>query len=118
MRGSTAARRPVGSPTSSRMKARSCSPSSSGCRRKTMRRLGIMLVLLAVAGCRTYGEGQRCNPVEYSSNGIQGDCDDGLACVYPTAPSCGVAYCCKLDSKGNVTDKHANCQPDPSLTDV
>ena len=30
---------------------------------------------------------------------MQGDCDDGYACVYPTAPNCGVAYCCTVDGK-------------------
>ncbi len=77
--------------------------------------LGISLVL--VAGC-TQDEGTRCNPLQYSDNGIQGNCADGLACVYPTAPNCGVAYCCKVDANGNIIDSDPNCQRDPSLTSV
>jgi hypothetical protein len=60
-------------------------------------------------------EGERCNPSQYSDNGVQGDCADGLACVYPTAANCGVAYCCMIDPNGNITDKRPSCQPDPSL---
>jgi hypothetical protein len=33
--------------------------------------------------------------------------------VYPTAPNCGVSYCCALDNDGDVIDKHPNCRPDP-----
>jgi hypothetical protein len=73
---------------------------------------------MVIAGCGAPGEGQRCNPLQYSNNGLQGDCDDGFACVFPTAANCGVAYCCRVDSKGNVSDKHSNCQPDPTLADV
>jgi hypothetical protein len=72
---------------------------------------------LLLAACNQ-GDGQRCNPLEYSNSGTAGDCGGGLACVYPTAPNCGVAYCCTVDSKGNITDTHANCQPEPSLDSV
>lgn len=84
-----------------------------------MHRFAMSLVFLVVAGCTfTQNEGDRCNPLQYSSNGVQGDCADGLACVYPTAPACGVAYCCKVDANGNVVDTNPNCQPDPSLDSV
>ena len=76
-----------------------------------MRLIG-MLFLFA-AGCATPDAGERCNPLAFSSNGIQGDCADGLACVYPTGPGCGVAYCCKVGADG-VTDTHPGCQPDPT----
>lgn len=78
-----------------------------------MYRIAISLVLLALAGCPEAQRGDRCNPLEYSGNGVQGDCASGLACVYPTAPSCGVAYCCTTDAKGTITDNHPNCRPDP-----
>jgi hypothetical protein len=82
-----------------------------------MRRLALVLVLFAFAACEQE-EGTRCNPLEYSPNGIQGNCEEGLACVYPTAPTCGVAYCCKVDSNGNILSTNPNCQPDPSLDSV
>jgi hypothetical protein len=76
-------------------------------------------ILLAVlcAGCDR-GEGERCNPLQYSNSGTAGDCGESLSCIYPTAPTCGVAYCCKVDSNGNVIDSNPNCQPDPSLASV
>jgi hypothetical protein len=84
-----------------------------------MRRFGLAIVFFVMAGCTfTAQDGERCNPLQYSSSGTQGDCADGLACVYPTAPNCGVAYCCKLDSQGNVADDNPNCQFDPTLVDV
>jgi hypothetical protein len=83
----------------------------------SMRRIAFVLALVALAGCEQEA-GSRCNPLEYSPNGIQGNCEEGLACVYPTAPNCGVAYCCKLDSNGNIVDTSPNCQPDPSLDSV
>jgi hypothetical protein len=76
------------------------------------------IILLLLIACNTPEEGERCNPLAFSDNGIQGDCDTGLACIYPTAPNCGVAYCCKLDSSHNIVDKNPNCRPDPSLTAV
>jgi hypothetical protein len=76
----------------------------------------MMFVLLLVAGCETPEAGERCNPLQFSNNGVQGDCDTGLACVYPSAPNCGVAFCCVVDAKGKLVDTHANCRPDPSLT--
>ena len=82
-----------------------------------MRRLGMCLLLVFLAACDAE-EGERCNPLQYSDNGVQGNCVSGLQCIYPTAPSCGVAYCCKVDAQGNVTDTNPNCQPDPSLDSV
>ena len=79
-----------------------------------MRRFGLSIVFFMLAGC-TQGEGERCNPLEYSNSGTAGNCGSGLSCVYPTAPNCGVAYCCAVDSNSNITDKNANCQPDPTL---
>ncbi len=76
-----------------------------------MRALTICLLL---AGCHA-SEGERCNPLQFSDSGTQGNCEDGLACVYPTASNCGVAYCCKVDSSGNVIDRNPSCQPDPAL---
>ena len=78
-----------------------------------MTRLLTIGVLLALAGCGTNGDGQRCNPLRATS-----DCDPGLTCVYPTAPSCGVSYCCALDANGNITDTNPSCQPNPSLASV
>jgi hypothetical protein len=76
-------------------------------------------VLFFVAACsQPQGEGERCNPAQYSSTPGQGDCQSGLTCVYPTAPNCGVAYCCKTDSNGAIVDKDSHCQFDPSLTSV
>ena len=82
-----------------------------------MRRLALGFVLILLASC-AQDEGTRCNPLQYSDNGMQGNCKDGLACVYPTAPNCGVAYCCKIDSSGNIADTNPMCQPDPSLDSV
>ncbi len=73
-----------------------------------MKRLLSIGMLLALAGCGTNGEGERCNPLRATS-----DCDPGFSCVYPTGPSCGVSYCCAVDDSGNVTDKSPSCQPDP-----
>ncbi len=85
----------------------------------TMNRLGmaLSLVVALLAGCDAE-HGERCNPLQYSDNGVQGNCVSGLACVYPTAPSCGVAYCCAVDANGNITDTNPNCQPDPTLAPV
>jgi hypothetical protein len=71
-----------------------------------------------VLACASPQQGERCNPLAFSDNNIQGDCDTGLACLYPTAPNCGVAYCCKVDANGTVVDKSPNCQFDPSLVGV
>jgi hypothetical protein len=73
---------------------------------KTVLTLGFLSLLLA--GCPTQGAGERCNPLRATS-----DCDDGLTCVYPTAPECGVSYCCAIDTAGNIADVHPNCRPDP-----
>lgn len=73
-----------------------------------MKRLLSIAALLALAGCGTNSDGERCNPLRATS-----DCDPGLSCVYPTAPNCGVSYCCTVDANGNVTDTNPNCQPDP-----
>ena len=85
--------------------------------RKAKSNLIVFCAALLLGACNR-GEGQRCNPLEYSNSGIAGDCGGGLACIYPTAPNCGVAYCCKLDSNGNIDDPNPNCQPDPSLDSV
>ncbi len=58
-----------------------------------MRRLGLFLVLSFLAACSA-ADGERCNPLQYSNDNAQGNCGAGLTCVYPTAPNCGVAYCC------------------------
>ena len=76
-----------------------------------------LFVFLPLAACHV-GHGERCNPSRFADDLAQGDCDDGFACVYPTAPACGVAYCCCVDAKGTVVDPHPSCQPDPSLADV
>src|SRR5262249_21903358 len=70
--------------------------------------LALMVSVLVVAGCRLNEDGERCNPLRATS-----DCVDGLICVYPTGPSCGVSYCCQVDSNGNIVDPLPNCQPDP-----
>lgn len=72
-----------------------------------MNRLVLIGALLAM-GCATNGEGERCNPLRATS-----DCNDGLTCVHPTGPNCGVSYCCAVDAQGNVVDTHPNCRPDP-----
>ncbi len=81
-----------------------------------MRRVGMCLVLVFLAACDAE-EGERCNPLAYSETG-SANCKSGFQCVYPTAPNCGVAYCCAVDSQGNITDKNPNCQPDPTLASV
>ncbi len=68
-------------------------------------------------GCDA-GDGQRCNPLAYSTSGTAGNCGSGRSCVYPTAPNCGVAYCCTTDVDGLVIDKSPSCQPDPALASV
>ena len=75
-----------------------------------MKRLFSIGLLLAITGCGTNGVGERCNPLRATS-----DCNSGLSCVYPTAPNCGVSYCCAVDANGNITDDNPSCQPDPSL---
>jgi hypothetical protein len=82
-----------------------------------MRTLGMVVALLFIAGCDAE-HGERCNPLQFSESGTQGNCVSGFACVYPTAPACGVAYCCVVDANGNITDSDPNCQPDPSLDSV
>jgi hypothetical protein len=72
---------------------------------------------LLLAACSP-GEGDRCNPLEFADIPNQGNCASGLSCVYPSAPNCGVAYCCKVDSMGRITDSNPNCQPDPTLAPV
>ncbi len=75
-----------------------------------MKRLLSMAMLWALAGCSTTeGHGQRCNPLQFAS-----DCNSGFTCVYPTAPNCGVSYCCAVDDNGNVIDTSPSCQPDPT----
>jgi hypothetical protein len=79
-----------------------------------MRGIVLGLALALVAGCQQ-DTGERCNPLQYSDTANQGSCSAGLSCVYPTANNCGVAYCCKVDSSGNIIDSSPTCQPDPSL---
>jgi hypothetical protein len=72
------------------------------------------LAILTLAACDSPAENhQRCNPSQFSNQ-----CNSGFSCVYPTAPNCGVAYCCQVDANGNITDQNPNCQPDPSLVSV
>jgi hypothetical protein len=85
-----------------------------------MRLTAALFLLFAACDAK---EGERCNPLQYSDNGIQGNCESGLACIYPTTPGCnpsqpgsnccGVAYCCKLDPL-YVVSTDPNCQPDPN----
>jgi hypothetical protein len=82
-----------------------------------MRSWTLALLVLFTVACRQ-GAGERCNPLQYSENGIQGNCEDGLACIYPTAPNCGVAYCCRLTPGGKDVDPNPSCRPDPSLFSV
>ncbi len=70
---------------------------------------GALALACALLGCEQT-EGERCNP-----NLFESECSDGLTCVYPTAPMCGVAYCCAMDTDGNVVDPHPSCRADPSL---
>jgi hypothetical protein len=77
----------------------------------------VLVVPLLFGACSDH-EGQRCNPLAYSNSGVRGNCAGQLDCVYPTAPSCGVAYCCAVDESGNIVDDSPSCQPDPSLASV
>ncbi len=83
-----------------------------------MGRLICCVLLVSLAACNERQQGERCNPLQYSDNGVQGDCADGLSCIYPTAPSCGIAYCCRVGSNGEVIDRDPHCQPDPSLASL
>jgi hypothetical protein len=74
-------------------------------------------MLLMLAGCPP-GQGERCNPLEIADIPNQGNCAIGFSCVYPTAPNCGVAFCCAVDAKGNIIDTNPNCRPDPTLAPV
>lgn len=67
-----------------------------------MRRLLWLALPLWLSAC-TPGAGQRCNPLQFTS-----DCDKGFSCVYPAG--CGVAYCCPDDGQSS----NANCQPCPT----
>jgi hypothetical protein len=67
-----------------------------------MKRLLWMLPLLLAAAC-TPGEGDRCNPMQFSS-----DCNRGFSCVYKTG--CAVAYCCPDDRPST----NPNCQTCPT----
>jgi hypothetical protein len=60
-----------------------------------------LLGLVLSAGCSQV-EGSRCNPALSHD-----ECDNAptTQCVQPTAPACnGEAYCCTVDSNGNITD--------------
>jgi hypothetical protein len=75
-----------------------------------MKTTAMSWMLLLLGACTaTQGEGERCNPLRATS-----DCADGLSCVYPTGPMCGVSYCCAIDEHGNIVDRDPNCQPDPA----
>jgi hypothetical protein len=82
-----------------------------------MRQFALALLLMGLAACRR-DPGERCNPAQFSDNGIQGNCGTGYACIYPTASNCGVAYCCKVDANGNNIDPSPICRPDPTLLSV
>ncbi|HLK35794.1 MAG TPA: hypothetical protein VKU41_03505 [Polyangiaceae bacterium] len=82
-----------------------------------MNTLGIRAMLLAstlglvgvvaATGCSQV-EGSRCNPALSHD-----ECDNAPAvqCVQPAAPACnGEAYCCAVDSNGNITSTESNCQ--------
>jgi hypothetical protein len=80
-------------------------------------KITVAVLALAFVACNA-SEGQRCNPLEYSNSGTAGNCAAGFSCIYPTAPNCGVAYCCAVDEAGKITDTNPNCQADPSLDSV
>lgn len=61
-----------------------------------------LFALVALLGACTPGEGERCNPLQFSN-----DCNSGFQCVYPT--NCGVAYCCPT----NGSSTNPNCQSCP-----
>jgi hypothetical protein len=65
-------------------------------------------LVLAGGGCSQV-EGSRCNPALSHD-----ECDSAptTQCVAPTAAACnGEAYCCTVDSNGNITDTtDLNCQ--------
>jgi hypothetical protein len=62
----------------------------------------LLLVLFGAAGCHP-GEGERCNPLQFSN-----DCDTGFACVYQD--NCSVAYCCPTTRAST----NPNCQVCPA----
>ena len=71
----------------------------------------VLAASLSLAACRP-SEGERCNPLAFTD-----ECqpnDKHLACVYPLGAACGIAYCCAVDSNGNIVDKNPSCQPDPA----
>lgn len=74
----------------------------------------VLLVLLALSvGACSRERGERCNPSSFED-----ECGAGLTCVYPTGPMSGVAYCCALDEKGNISDTSTNCQPKNELAEA
>jgi hypothetical protein len=65
------------------------------------------LTLVLSSGCSQV-EGSRCNPALSHD-----ECDNAptVQCVQPPAPACnGEAYCCTVDSNGNITSSDPNCQ--------
>jgi hypothetical protein len=63
--------------------------------------------LVLSAGC-SQADGSACNPALSHD-----ECDNApsVQCVQPSAPNCyGQAYCCTVDSNGNITDTSDNCQ--------
>jgi len=83
--------------------------------RTPLLRILILVAPLLVTACQA-GHGERCNPSQFADDPAQADCATGYACIYPTAPVCGVAYCCAVDSSGNITDTDPSCQPDATLS--
>ncbi len=80
--------------------------------RQLMRQLILYMVLAGLAACQPLpGHGERCNPLYFDN-----DCHVGYTCLYPTAPVCGVAYCCAVGPDGHISDPDPNCQPDPTLS--
>jgi hypothetical protein len=71
-----------------------------------------ILALLALLTACKPGDGERCNPSAFTD-----ECqpnDRHLACVLPTGPNCGVAFCCAVDATGKIVDENSNCKPDPA----
>jgi hypothetical protein len=69
--------------------------------------LALLLASILSAGC-SQADGSACNPTLSHD-----ECDNAptVQCVQPSAPTCyGQAYCCTVDSNGNITDTTDTCQ--------